>query len=100
MNKTNGTDVNEQPQNFFKSLFDFSFKNFITRKLVSVLYGAGIIIGALAAVISIIMAATQGIGNFILFLIVAPVSYFFGIIALRIILEFIMVLFKIEENTK
>ncbi|HPD19249.1 MAG TPA: DUF4282 domain-containing protein [Candidatus Goldiibacteriota bacterium] len=100
MDKTNGTDVNEQNQNFFKSLFDFSFKNFITLKLVRILYGAGIIIGAIVAIFSIIMAANRGIGGFILTLIAAPVSYFFGIIALRIFLEFIMVLFKIEENTK
>jgi len=47
----------------------------------------------------ILIAGTQADGGFLLILL-APVYWFFGVLYLRVILEVIVVLFRIEENTR
>jgi hypothetical protein len=105
MAKIDETEAKVKAVGFFKALFDFSFKDFITSKLISFLFGAGVIIGAIATVIAIIGAflGSSQLGSIlpaIVTLFVAPLMYLAGVIVLRILLELTMVIFKIEENTR
>jgi len=100
MAKVTATEVKEGAKTFFGSLFDFSFSAFITTKLISFLFGAGIILGAVFGIITIIGAFTQGFTAGLISLLVTPIAYFLGIIVLRIWLELVIILFKIEENTR
>jgi len=84
---------------FFGSLFDLSFKEFVTIRIIKVLFVLAIIasgIGALALLIGGI--AGGGAGAFIS-IILAPIVFFLYVLLARIWLEVIIVLFRIAENT-
>lgn len=90
----------DQLRRFFSALFDFSFKAFITSKLVPVLYGLSVACAALIALGMIKSAFSFGASAGILtLLIVAPLFFLISIIWARVILEIIMVLFRISKDT-
>jgi len=86
-------------QGFLNSLFDFSFTSFITSKIIKVLYGLCIFFSALVAlfIISFGFSISAGTGIVVL-LIVAPLFFLIIVIYSRVLLEFIMVVFRISEN--
>ncbi|HHU33318.1 MAG: DUF4282 domain-containing protein [Zhaonellaceae bacterium] len=81
-------------QDFIQALFDFSFKDFITKRLISVLYGIGVGILGLASLFLVFSDFSIGslLGGLIFFAVAT--------ISLRIWLEVIIILFAIEENTR
>ncbi len=85
---------------FFGSLFDLSFSDFITTKILKLLYilaiiGAGI--GALMVVIGGFQSGSGAVGIFSL--IIAPIIFMLYVILARMWLELIIVIFRIAENT-
>ncbi len=92
---------------FLASLFDFSFSHFITGKLIKFLYGI-LIAGAGVATVGIIVSAlgtgqtldSRGLGGVIgvLALIISPIIFVIVVTYVRVALELVMVLFKIEEH--
>jgi hypothetical protein len=80
---------------FLKNLFDASFSEFLTTKIIRVIYIIGIICCGLGALIFLF----SGDINFLLRLIGAPLAFFLYVILLRIWLEVVMVIFKIADNT-
>ena len=99
------TDLKGKAKRFFQALFDFSFKDFITSKLISFLFGAGVIVGGIIAA-GVILGAFATAINYhsiwplFLTIIVTPIAYLATVIILRILLELTMVIFKIEENSR
>ncbi len=88
---------------FFKELFDLSFSSFITVKIIKFLYVIAIITSLFFGFLILIggLSAMKQSPKFGIFLLVfSPVFTFLSIIYSRVILEFILVMFKIEENTK
>jgi hypothetical protein len=83
---------------FLGRLFDVSMKSFITPSIVKVLFVLGIIVISLGA-LALLLAGTQGDGAGFL-IVLAPLYWFVGVLYLRVILEVIVVLFRIEENTR
>jgi hypothetical protein len=83
---------------FFARLFDVSMKTFITPSIIKVLFVLGLIMISIFTLI-LVIAGTQAEGG-IVFLLLAPLYWFFGVLYLRVILEVIVVLFRIEENTR
>ncbi len=80
-------------------MFDFQFKTFITLRLVSLLYILGLA-AIVAGVVARMMAQYQ-FGP----LEVYPITYVIGgalvsALSLRIMLELIVVIFRIEKNTR
>ena len=73
-------------------------KSFITPSIIKVLFIVGIIAISLFSLL-ILIAGAQSDGGQVLILL-APVYWFFGVLYLRVILEVIVVLFRIEENTR
>jgi hypothetical protein len=93
---------------FIGDLLDFTFTRFITIKWVKLIFIIGIAICALAAAgMAIFGLITLFTGDgaagkmFGLVLIIAAgVGFLFQVIALRIYMELIVVLFRIEEHTR
>jgi hypothetical protein len=83
------------------TLFDLSFSSFITTKIIRVLYAIGIVVAALLALGTLLGGfASDGGGAAILGgVILAPIVFFFAVLAVRVYMEVIIVLFKIAENT-
>lgn len=91
-----------QRAGFFGSLFDFSFKNFVTSRVIPVfwiLWLVGIAFGTLTGVIGgfALMADDSGFGGFAM-LIFSLISGAMGVLFSRIIMETLIVLFRISED--
>lgn len=84
---------------FFGALFDLSFTEFITTRLVKLLYILVITFGVLMALGMLIGAMSRGWGPTIGALFVAPIFLLLYIIFARVYMELIIVLFRIAENT-
>jgi len=85
---------------FFGALFDFSFTDFVTSKIIKFLYGLSIFLIGLATLIFVIFSfGASTIAGIFTLLIVGPLLFILGVIYSRVILEIIMVIFKIAENT-
>ena len=104
-------EVNEVGRGFFSALFDLSFRTFITRRLASVFYFVGLIaiaigfivyfVGGIMSAISVMwLNVGAGITGLIATIIVVPVVTFLAIILLRFIIEAVVALIAIAENTE
>ena len=85
-------------QKFFNALFDFSFSEFITTKIIKVIYGLGILVAAVLALLIIINGFGNGFLVGILAIIVSPIIFIVYTILVRVWLEVVIVLFRISEN--
>ena len=104
-------EVNEVGRGFFSALFDLSFRTFITRRLASVFYFVGLIaiaidfivyfVGGIMSAISVMwLNVGAGITGLVATIIVVPVVTFLAIILLRFIIEAVVALIAIAENTE
>lgn len=87
---------------FFEVLFDLSFSKFLTSKIVPVLFVSLIILSGLAA-LAFPIGAYIAIHSQILFLVgmlIAVPVFLLLVILARLWLEFVVVFFKIADNTK
>ena len=91
------TDQAGEP-GFFARLFDVSMKSFITPSIIKVIFIVGIVAVSLGALV-LFVAGVQGDDSGWL-IVLAPFYWFLGVLYLRVILEVIVVLFRIEENTR
>jgi len=94
--------VAEKPaqKGFFASLFDFSFKEFITLKLLKILYILGILFIGLILLIFIVKSFDMSTKRGIEALIASPFIFLLFTILVRIWIEILAVVFRIAENTK
>lgn len=90
-----------QGRGFFASLFDISFRSFITLRFIKVLYVILMGVVALGAlgVLASVASGVGGFGGLVLGLALAGVFGLFYLIVFRLILELIVVIFRIGENT-
>lgn len=106
-----GATVTEAGRGFFSALFDLSFRTFITRRLASVFYLVGLIaigIGFIVYFVSGILGGASlmfynpagGITAVVATLVIVPVLTFLAIILLRFIIEGVVALIAIAENTE
>ncbi len=82
---------------FISALLDFSFTQFISVKLVKVLYLVSIVLAAIFIVVAIIVAFSNGISYGIGALILAPVLFAIDVVIMRVIFEFVVVIFRIAQ---
>ncbi len=81
------------------SLFDFSFREFVTIKLVKLIYGLAIVIFALLAVLLVTLGLSRSPLTALVALIFASLVFLFSITFVRICLELAVVFFRIADNT-
>ncbi|GAA5203958.1 DUF4282 domain-containing protein [Microbacterium jejuense] len=104
-------EVTDVGKGFFAALFDLSFRTFITRRLASVFYLVGLIaigigfvvyfVGGILSGISMMwFNPGAGISALLATIIVVPVLTFLAVILLRFIIEGVVALIAIAENTE
>src|SRR5258708_33312925 len=89
------TATGAEVRGFLAFLFDLSFTSFITTKLIKVLYVLSLI-GVALLTLSVITTgfnAGSTIGVITL-IIVAPITFLFGIIYCRVVMELVIVVFR------
>ena len=82
-----------------ENMFDFSFSEFITPKIIMILFIIGIIIAAVATVMVVVGGFAKGMLVGLLTLVVSPIIFGLEVLAARIWCELVMVMFRIAENT-
>ena len=107
-------DASGERRGFFGSLFDLSFRHFVTGKVVSFLYVISLIFAVLNALFSAVYlsvllgaflsaaADSPAVGwimGILLFCIVAPLLLLLSVVYVRVLLEIVVVLFRIADNT-
>ncbi|TQJ32568.1 DUF4282 domain-containing protein [Microbacterium sp. SLBN-146] len=96
---------------FFRALFDLSFRTFITRRLASVFYLVGLIAIGIGFVVYLVGGLVQGVAALwfnlgagisliVATLVLVPVITLLAIIALRFVIEGVVALIAIAENTE
>jgi hypothetical protein len=87
-------------KSFFKALFDFSFKSYITPKIIRIIFGIVIVISAIGALFlaAASFEANAAVGAVVL-IVIAPIVFLFYVIMYRVMLEVVMAVFTIAENT-
>jgi hypothetical protein len=96
-----GTRQVTRSKGFIASLFDFSFSSFVTPKLIRALYVLATIWTAVITIAfcSLMVRIGGGGGTTIIFLIIAaPILFLLGVGSVRVVLEFFMVLHRVNEN--
>jgi hypothetical protein len=90
----------EEVKGFFSRLFDLSFKDFITPKIIKILFVIAIIMSGLAGLAMIGAGFANGAMSGIMAIIVAPIVVVLWIIGARVLLELVLVIFSVEEHTR
>ena len=88
-----------ETKGFLGSLFDLSFTEFITTRLVQFIYILAIILAVIVTLMSVIAGFGEGFGRGLLGLIISPVVFLLIVLYARITLELVIVVFRIAENT-
>jgi len=81
-------------------LFDFSFSEFLTTRVIKFLYALFMVIITIYVLIIIGIAFSHGFMLGILALVISPILFLFMVILARLYLEFVIVVFRIFENTR
>jgi hypothetical protein len=87
------------PQGFLGSIFDFSFTEFITIRIIKFLFILGIIFAAIGTLVLIVTGFSNGIGAGILSLVLSPLIFLIYVLLARVWCEMILVVFRIAEHT-
>jgi hypothetical protein len=86
-------------QGFLASLFDISFSSLITTWVIKVLYVLSMVIIGLVAVVFVVAAFADSVaGGIVVLLVVAPPFGLLYLIYVRVLLELVIVIFRIMES--
>jgi hypothetical protein len=86
-------------QGFLASLFDISFSSLITTWVIKVLYVLSMVIIGLVAVVFVVAAFADSVaGGIVVLLVVAPPFGLLYLIYVRVLLELVIVIFRITES--
>ena len=85
---------------FFEKLFDFSFSSFIAPQIVGVLYGVGLLGGALSALSYVLRSFSASFANGLFSMIAAAVGLLIYTIILRVSLESFIALIRTADSTR
>ena len=89
----------EKHSGFFARLFDLSFSEFITTKIVRALYVVAMVGAGLGSLVPLVGGfASRTFGGILLGLILTPVLFVLYVTLARVWLETLIVLFRIAEN--
>jgi hypothetical protein len=84
---------------FFASLFDISFSSLVTTRVIKVVYVISMIVIGISALVFFVAALADGeTGSIVFAIIIVPIVALLYLIYTRIILEVIIVLFRIMET--
>ncbi len=84
---------------FISTLFDLSFSEFVTTRLIKVLFIIGIVGAGLWDLVFVVGAFKVGFLRGLLMLLLSPIFFLISVLLARIWCELIIVIFRIAENT-
>ncbi len=87
-----------QNTGFIGTIFDFSFTEFVTTKVIKFLLGLAMVANVILTIVVIVGAFQTGWLGFIVVLILSPLIFLIMMLFSRIYLELIIVIFRIAEN--
>lgn len=104
-------EIDDVGRGFVRALFDLSFRTFITRRLASVFYLVGLIAIAIGFIVYFVSGLVSGIGALfynpgagisliVATIIIVPIAAFLSIVVLRFLIEAVVALIAIAENTE
>lgn len=88
-----------EPKGFVGMVFDLSFSQFVTTKVIKVVFVIGVVLAAIYALGFIFAGFSASTTLGIVLLILSPIVFLLGVLWVRILCELIMILFRIAENT-
>jgi len=88
-----------EEKSFFEVLFDLSFKEFVTTRLIKLIFVIGIVFSALSALMMIVGGFRMSFGSGLIRLILSPVVFGLMVLGVRVWCEMIIAVFRIAENT-
>ncbi|MGA8143597.1 MAG: DUF4282 domain-containing protein [Candidatus Acidiferrales bacterium] len=83
---------------FFQSLMDLSFQHFVTPKYSKLVYALHLLVGLIVAIGLVFNGFQISQSQGLLVLLLALVGYFFWILYVRIVLEFLVAAFRTADN--
>ena len=87
----------EQRRQFFSQLFDFSFTEFVTTRIIKVLYVLAIFFAAAIAIVGIVGAFSESAVAGGVLLVLSPLWLLLCVVVARVMLEIVVVMFRIAE---
>ena len=87
-----------EPTGLLSALTDFSFTRFVTVRVVPMLYVLGLILGAIVATSYLLTALRLGVLVTLVSLVLVPFAYLLFALYLRVGLELVIILFRIEGD--
>lgn len=89
-------DTNPDDGSFFAGLFDFQFTTVVTTRMVPTIYTLGQLLSALATGYVIFWAFQQSLtSGFVWLLVLGPAMFLALIMMIRVLLEFVLTVFRI-----
>lgn len=89
----------EEKKGFLASLFDFSFREFVTPRIIGIFYGILLVVTGIAAILMIAMMFMMGPAFGVLALLVlAPLYFFLSVLGYRVMLELIVVIHRMKHE--
>ena len=89
-----------QEGNFMAALFDLSFTDFITTRLIRVLYVVNMVVAGLFGLVLIVGGFGQSAGiGLLMLLVIGPLAFIVVIMLGRVCLELMIVVFRIADHT-
>jgi hypothetical protein len=86
-------------QGFLASLFDVSFSSLVTPRVIKVLYVLSMIIIGLFALFFVVAAFSNSVASgIVVLLIIAPLAGLLYLIYVRVLLELVIVIFRIMDT--
>lgn len=98
-------------RSFMNSLFDLSFRNFVTLKVIPILYVISLVVISIGAAISFITFLIGSIGLFsdgdggqgflslVVAIIIVPLVWLLYVVLARVVYEFFIAIIRIADNT-
>ena len=86
-----------EKKGFWESLLDFSFRECLTPRIAKLLYALHLLLGLVVAIWQVVDGFNVSPSQGVLTLILAIVAYFFWVLYCRVVLDFILAVFRIAD---
>lgn len=86
-------------KDFIGSVFDLSFTEFVTTRLIKILFVLAIIGSGIETLVVLLGSLAGGVASGLLGLILSPFIFLILVVLSRVWLELVIVAFRIAENT-
>jgi hypothetical protein len=84
----------------FEGLADFSFQELITTRIIKLLYGIALLAGGISVVVVVFNGLRESPAQGLLALVFGLIGLFIWVLYVRVLLEVLVILFRIAAHTE